>query len=132
MDSRLVEIAVAVIEHEGRYLVGLRPAGAPLAGLWEFPGGKLQMGETPAAAAQRECWEETGLSVTAGAAYPTVEHEYAHGRLRLHFIACSLRDFAPGTLVPEVAERFRWVPAAELSRYDFPAANAALIELLQQ
>ncbi len=132
MNSPLVEIAVAVVEHEGRLLIGLRPAGVPLAGLWEFPGGKLHHGETPSAAAQRECWEETGLNVVAGDAYPMVEHEYVHGRLRLHFFACTLRNAGTGTPAPTLAERFRWVPAAELSQYEFPKANAALIELLQR
>ena len=52
-----VEIAIAVVEHEGRFLIGLRPPGAPLAGLWEFAGGKLEPGETPQMAAARECLE---------------------------------------------------------------------------
>ena len=61
------QIAVAVVEHDGRFLVGLRPAGKPLAGFSEFPGGKVHSGETPAEAAERECREETGLSVVVGA-----------------------------------------------------------------
>ena len=56
-------IAVAVVEHDGRYLVGQRPAHVPLGGFWEFPGGKVERGETPEAAAIRECLEETGLTV---------------------------------------------------------------------
>jgi len=136
MTSEPVEIAVAVVAHAGRYLIGLRPPGAPLAGLWEFPGGKLRAGETPAAAAQRECLEETGLNVSAGAAYPTVDHAYAHGRLRLHFIACALvcetSNSRQHASPPTVPARFRWVTAEELSQYEFPPANARLIELLQR
>ncbi len=134
MSDRLTEIAVAVVEHQGRYLIGLRPAGVALAGLWEFPGGKLEPGETPETAAERECWEETGLHVQAGAAYPSIEHEYAHGRLRLHFIACAVADTtSPASQWwPAVPERFRWVSAEELGEYEFPAANAGLLEVLRR
>jgi mutator protein MutT len=121
-----IEIAVAVVEHQGCYLIGLRPAGVPLTGYWEFPGGKLRAGETPAAAAVRECREETGLKVEAGSAYPTVEHDYPHGRLRLHFLAC--RAAQPDEPLPP---RFRWAPAAELDNYQFPPANATLLAMLR-
>lgn len=119
------EIAVAVVEWEDRFLIGLRPAGAPLAGYWEFPGGKLRPGETPAQAAARECLEETRLVVEIGRAYPTVEHDYDHGRLRLHFLAARPVD-------PQAnpAARFRWVRRSELSGYEFPPANALLLSLL--
>ncbi len=52
-------IAIAVVEHDGNFLIGLRPSGAVLGGLWEFPGGKVEPDETPEAAAARECLEET-------------------------------------------------------------------------
>ena len=60
-DSRTL-IAIAIVEYDGLFLVGQRPPDVPLAGLWEFPGGKVQAGETPEAAAARECFEETGLT----------------------------------------------------------------------
>lgn len=81
-------IAVAVIEWRDRVLVGLRPEGVPLAGYFEFPGGKLAAGETPAEAAEREAREETGLAVEVLGAWATVEHHYDHGPLRLHFLRC--------------------------------------------
>lgn len=55
-------IAIAVVQHADQFLIGQRPAGLVLSGYWEFPGGKIQLGETPEAAAVRECLEETGLS----------------------------------------------------------------------
>src|SRR5262245_23048023 len=82
-------IAIAVVEHAGRYLVGRRPEGVPLAGLWEFPGGKVRDGETPEKAAASECLEETGLEVHVGQAYPEVVHAYEHGQVRLSFFACT-------------------------------------------
>jgi mutator protein MutT len=118
-------IAIAVVELDGCFLVGRRPEGALLAGLWEFPGGKVEPGETPRHAAARECREEAGLEVDVGAAYPTVEHEYGHGGVRLHFFACSPRDPAGEPKPP-----FVWVPAARLAELSFPVANARLIKEL--
>jgi mutator protein MutT len=78
-------IAIAVVERQGSVLIGLRPGETALGGLWEFPGGKVESGETPASAAIRECLEETGLLVRVVAPLETIEHDYAHGRLRLEF-----------------------------------------------
>jgi 8-oxo-dGTP diphosphatase len=118
-------IAIAVVERDGCYLCGQRPNGAPLAGLWEFPGGKVEPGETPQAAAARECREETGLDVEVGTAYPTVDHQYGHGRVDLRFFACRPRE-------PDAAPKppFAWIPAARLAELPFPEANAALVEEL--
>jgi 8-oxo-dGTP diphosphatase len=118
-------IAIAVVRRNGQFLIGLRPAGAPLAGLWEFPGGKVLPGETPAAAAARECLEETGIAIDVGAEQGVVAQRYAHGDVELHFFDCT-----PRNPLPAVDPRFRWVPAADLGRYEFPAANAPLIERL--
>jgi 8-oxo-dGTP diphosphatase len=126
LDSTMpTRIAVAVVENEGRILIGLRPADVVLAGLWEFPGGKVEPAETPAAAAARECLEETGLAVTVLDEYETVDQQYAHGDVELHFFRCRLKS--PGH---SPAARFRWVPATELPRYNFPAANAAIVARL--
>jgi len=118
-------IAVAVVRHAGKYLIGRRPEGVPLAGLWEFPGGKVEAGETPEAAAVRECREETGLDVTIESAYPDVVQQYDHDRVRLHFFACSPIDPAPST-----PDGYRWVTGLELRDYEFPRANVGLIALL--
>jgi mutator protein MutT len=125
--SAPVEIAVAVVERNGLFLIGLRPAGTPLAGYWEFPGGKVQPGEAAADAAVRECLEETGLAVRVLSEYPAVEHCYAHGELRLRFFACEL---APAATLNE-SSRFLWVAREELAGYEFPPANRALLALLQ-
>ena len=118
-------IAIAVVEREGRFLIGQRGAGVPLAGLWEFPGGKVEPGETPEQAAVRECHEETGLLVTVVGAYGRVVHRYEHGEVELHFFACRPVDAGQTP-----AERFRWVAAEELASYEFPAANAELVKRL--
>ncbi len=118
-------IAVAVVEHDGRFLVGRRAPQTPLAGLAEFPGGKVMPGESPSAAAARECLEESGVAVDVGGEYPTISHDYSHDRVELHFFACRpIDDHA----TPR--EPFRWVSLAELTSLDFPEANRAILELL--
>jgi mutator protein MutT len=121
-DSRK-QIAIAVVEHDGTYLVGQRPQGASLAGLWEFPGGKVQDGESTEQAAVRECLEETGLVVQVVDGYSTVRHDYDHDRVELHFFRCTLvnTDAAP-------RKPFRWVTAAELAQLRFPEANRTVLE----
>jgi 8-oxo-dGTP diphosphatase len=125
-DSRQ-QIAIAVIERDGRYLIGLRPEGGPLAGYWEFPGGKVHAGEKPELAAARECLEETGLVVRILSEYPQATHEYAHAAVCLHFFACEV----VAQMMSELPARFRWVTGAELCDYKFPPANAVLQARLQ-
>jgi mutator protein MutT len=125
MNAQPTPIAIAVVRHGDRYLIGQRREEVALAGLWEFPGGKVHPGETPAEAAARECFEETGLQVDVGEPYSQVVHRYDHDRLHLHFFASTPRDPAAAPKKP-----FRWVSAAELSRYEFPAANQALVARL--
>lgn len=118
-------IAIAVVEHEGRFLIGQRPENVPLAGLWEFPGGKVLPGETPEAAAIRECLEETGLAVTVIAFYPEHVQEYDHDRVALHFFSCAPRDPAQTPRAP-----FCWVAREALRNYEFPSGNRGLLALL--
>ena len=85
-------IAIAVVERNGEFLIGLRPANVALPGLWEFPGGKIEPNETPQQAAARECLEETGLEVEVGEEYPQVCYRYPHAELLLQFFHCYPRD----------------------------------------
>lgn len=118
------DIAIAVVEHEGRFLIGQRPEGVALAGLWEFPGGKVEAGESPAQAATRECLEETGVAIEVVGEYPLHDHNYEHGAVRLHFFKCQpLHDVTPQ--VP-----FRWIARDELRKYEFPRGNDELLTLL--
>ncbi len=121
------EIAVAVVEWKGRFLVGVRDMDAELGGYDEFPGGKVKLGETPAQAAVRECVEETGVEVEALELFvPVVEHTYVHGALRLHFLRC--RPTQPSDAPPKPP--FRWADREELSRLRFPEANRLVVETL--
>ena len=122
----MTPIAIAVVLHNGRFLIGQRPAGVPLAGLWEFPGGKIQPGETPEQAAVRECLEETDLAVTALSRYPEHVQQYDHGQVHLYFIACQPSESIPAAPKPP----FRWVRREELAGYSFPAGNRDILRLL--
>jgi len=83
----VVDVAVAVIEAPGkRYLLAQRPSGKPMAGYWEFPGGKLEPGETPRAALAREIDEELGLKVLVANPWVTMAFVYPHAHVRLHFM----------------------------------------------
>jgi mutator protein MutT len=122
-DADPVQIGLAVVRHGGRVLIGQRPDGVPLAGYWEFPGGKILPGESPQEAAARECREETGLEIGVGDLLSLVDHQYAHGRVHLRFFAAEPLD--PAQLP---ASPFSWVAIANLLSYRFPPANASVIQ----
>ena len=124
MNPTRIAIAV-VIDPEGRVLIGRRPEGVPLAGMWEFPGGKMEPGETPEMSAQRECLEETGLTVAPHRRYLPQVHEYEHGAVELNFVWC-----LPHGSSLALRDGYRWVSIQELSRYEFPSGNRRMIELL--
>ncbi len=121
----ITQIAIAVVEHAGQFLIGQRPAGVSLAGLWEFPGGKMHPSETPEDAAVRECLEETGLHVRPLFRYPEQLQAYAHATLQLHFIGCELVE---SDAIPN--SPFRWISRAMLAAFEFPEGNRALIQHL--
>jgi 8-oxo-dGTP diphosphatase len=120
-----IAVAIAVVEHDGKFLVGVRPPGVPLAGLAEFPGGKVDPGETPENAAIRECREETGLTVAVAGKYFSTKHQYEHGLLEIHFFRCHPVGAGGGSVL-QPTPLFRWVNRDELSRLEFPAANEPL------
>ncbi|MBM3971861.1 MAG: (deoxy)nucleoside triphosphate pyrophosphohydrolase [Planctomycetes bacterium] len=122
-------IGIAVVEHQGCYLVGVRPPGASLAGFTEFPGGKCEANEDPSAAAVRECFEETGLRVEVLELLTRRLYEYAYGSVDLHFYLCH-------PLETPAAEHdlqgFRWQDLSSLGSMKFPDANVPVLKLLEQ
>jgi 8-oxo-dGTP diphosphatase len=120
-------VAIAVVEHQGSYLVGTRRPDQPLAGRSEFPGGRCLPGEEGSACAVRECREETGLSVTVVRKLCDCRHAYAHGTLDLEFWLCQLE---PGENPDHTGGGFGWVPSDSLNSLDFPEANRAVLKIL--
>lgn len=123
-----VLIAIAVVRHGDRLLVGERSAGSVLAGYAEFPGGKIEAGETPAAAAERECWEEAALEVRALHLLYECHHDYPHGRVHLTFWECEPRKADTSNI--EVKAPFRWVQKSDLLALKFPPANEPVVARL--
>lgn len=120
-------VAIALVEHDGRYLVGRRGDDVPLGGYHEFPGGKCHPNETPAEGAVRECREETGLQVEVRRLRLAIEHDYPHGRVHLHFFDCRLAD----TSTPPTPQNgFRWVAVRDLQRQHFPEPNWLVVRQL--
>jgi 8-oxo-dGTP diphosphatase len=121
-------IAVAVVVHDGRVLVGKRSAtAAQAAGMDEFPGGKLEPGETPADAAARECLEETGIAARIGERLDAVETTAGDRAITVIFLAGAPLDPAAVPTPP-----FEWIGIADLRTRMFPAANAGVIAMLER
>ncbi|HKK26640.1 MAG TPA: 8-oxo-dGTP diphosphatase MutT [Gemmatimonadota bacterium] len=122
------DVATAVVWREGRVLITRRPPEGLLGGLWEFPGGKVEEGETPRQAARRELWEELGIEIETGEALGRVEHAYSHFRITLHAFHARLVSGEPQ---PREADALAWAAPEALGDYAFPAANLRLIERLR-
>ena len=121
-------VTAALVFRDGRLLITQRRPGDHLGGLWEFPGGKLEPGETPEDGLRRELREELGIDVAVGERFADIEHEYPGRRVRLEFFRCTITRGEPA---PLGCAALAWVTRAELDRYEFPAADATLLARLR-
>jgi A/G-specific adenine glycosylase len=122
-----VEVAIGIVVQAGKILICQRPAEGPLAGYWEFPGGKREEPESLEQTLVRELREELAIEVWKLEALAEIEFEYSSTRVRLHPYLCR---HVSGKAVPLASQQLRWVRAKELREYRFPPANDALIEEL--
>jgi 8-oxo-dGTP diphosphatase len=122
------EVAAGLISRQGKILITKRPAGSHLAGLWEFPGGKRERGETLRECLERELREELGITVRAERLLGKVEHEYESRSISLYLFQCSAPDREP---VPIGCESITWLGFEELDDYPMPPADKELISLVQ-
>jgi A/G-specific adenine glycosylase len=126
-----IEMATGIVRHKDKILIQKRKPTGVWANLWEFPGGRLEPGETPEMALIREYKEETELTVGNPEKITTVQHSYTIYRVTLHCFFCSLMDSRHEPTL-HTAQEHRWAYPEELSNYAFPAGHRKLIKYLQQ
>ena len=123
-------VAVALIDSDGRVLLAQRPAGKAMAGLWEFPGGKVQPGEVPEAALIRELKEELDIDVTAACLAPLsfASHRYERFHLLMPLYVCRRWQ---GIVTAREGQALTWVRAQKLDQYEMPPADKPLVAALR-
>jgi 8-oxo-dGTP diphosphatase len=123
-----IQVAAAVIDSGDLYLITRRKAGTHLAGLWEFPGGKCEEGESLKDCLRREVREELGIEITDPVPFQTVRHDYPEKSVELHFFRCTIKA---GTAQVLGCDDLKWVTAKELATFEFPPADRTLVNALQ-
>ena len=123
--------AVALVDADGRILLAQRPAGKPMAGLWEFPGGKVEPGELPEFALMRELEEELGIETRPTCFFPIgfASHSYEKFHLLMPLFVC--RTWR-GVIEPLEGQALKWVRLNELHDYPMPAADIPLVAAIRQ
>ncbi len=123
-----VEVAAGLIFRTGKLLITQRRPQDHLGGLWEFPGGKREPGETFEQCLRRELREELGIDVEVGELVETITHSYSEKTVHLRFFRCALLNHEPQTIG---CQAVAWIGSEELAQYDFPAADARLLHKLR-
>ncbi len=122
-----IEVAAAIIFHDGRILIAQRNQGSHLSGYWEFPGGKREEGESFEDCLVREIQEELNVEVTVKGLFDSVVYEYPQKIVALKFFLCR---YLKGEAKPVGCERFLWISPKELPHYRFPPANEPIVKRL--
>ena len=122
--------AIALVDIEGRVLIAQRPAGKSMAGMWEFPGGKVEDGEIPEAALIRECKEELDIDISASclAPFAFASHTYEKFHLLMPLYLC--RKWG-GLIIPQEGQQTKWVRPNDLGGYEMPPADIPLVAMLR-
>jgi mutator protein MutT len=124
----IIEVSAALIFRDGKLLITQRNADAHLGGLWEFPGGKREAGETFEQCLVREIREELGVEISVAELFEEISHTYPEKSVRLKFFVCKLLSGEPQ---PLGCAAFKWIGRSELRDYAFPEADAQLLEKLK-
>lgn len=124
------QIGVAIISNQqGKILIDRRKAQGEMGGLWEFPGGKIEAGETIAECIKREIQEELGIEIVVGDLMITIAHQYETFNVTLYVHDC---QYLSGEPQPLECDEILWVCSSELNQYQFPQANSQIIDILQK
>ena len=124
----LVEVSAALIFRAGKLLITQRHAKSHLGGLWEFPGGKREPGETFEQCLVREIREELGVEISVGELFEEISHAYPEKSVHLKFFICRLQSGEPQ---PLDCAAVKWIGKSQLAEHEFPAADAGLLEKLK-
>lgn len=126
----ILVVAVALVDPDGRILLAQRPEGKHLAGLWEFPGGKVMPGETPEDGLIRELAEELGIATDARclAPFTFVSHKYPEFHLLMPLYVCRVWQ---GIVRPQEGQKLAWVRVENLAAYPMPPADLPLVTMLK-
>ncbi len=127
--SKKIEVSAAVIKRNGKIFIQQRPHKGLMGGLWEFPGGKLEKGESPEEALVREIQEELGVKIAPDEKILTIRHTYTKFRVTLHVFTCEMRK---GRIRATQCEQWKWVKPVELDQFPYPAANVKIVKHLMQ
>lgn len=127
-EANCIDVAAGLIFRDGQLLITQRYAETHLGGLWEFPGGKVEPGESFELCLVRELREELGIEIVLGPLIESLTHAYPEKTVRLHFYRCEWLRGEPQLFG---CAAFKWVRADQLKDYSFPAADARLLERLQ-
>jgi len=127
-DKKAIEVSAALIFRDGKLLIAQRHAKAHLGGLWEFPGGKREPGETFEECLVREIREELGVEISVEKLFEELTHVYPEKSVHLKFFICKLVSGEPQ---PFGCAAFKWIGKSESSDFEFPAADARLLEKLK-
>ena len=126
--AEVIDVVAAVIYRADTVLLCQRHDGPHLPLMWEFPGGKIDRGESPRAALQRELAEELEVGATIGRQLADVEHHYPEKSVRIRFFLADI-DEEPRAVVHR---ELRWIARAELPGYEVPPANASVVRLISE
>jgi len=122
-----IEVVAGVIRRRGTVLLCQRHEGEHLPLLWEFPGGKVDAGETPQQALERELAEELDVAASVGEQIAVIEHDYPEKTVRIRFFVADIDVAEPSAVVHR---EIRWIPVEELRAYEVPPANRSVVRMI--
>ncbi|MBP2635494.1 MAG: ADP-ribose pyrophosphatase [Firmicutes bacterium] len=124
----MIEVTAAIIQDKGKILIARRPIGDKLAGKWEFPGGKIEVGETPEECLRREIKEELNIKISVGHFFAESIYEYPNRTIQLKAYWCT---WLSGEIELNSHDAIEWVEFASLSDYDFAPADLLFVDKLR-